>query len=156
MSSRVCDFASCINSRSVLIDHVPIFGLRAILRLCRLRLQSAARKNSFAFIESQPTNTIVTSTHARMARNVDVRRFVISSPSARSLLLTRRNCSGRSLNQGRCVCLRCRAAELWPHTFSSPQFCALDRSDEFAAHWFLGLYRLGGGLGHSILSECIC
>jgi len=43
-----------------------------------LRYQSAARKNSFAFIESQPTNTIATSTHARMARNFEVRRFVIS------------------------------------------------------------------------------
>ena len=44
----------------------------------------STRKNSFAFIESQPTNTIATSTHARIARNFEVRRFVISWPSARA------------------------------------------------------------------------
>jgi hypothetical protein len=33
IASRVCVFASAISSRSVAIDHMPIFGLRAILNL---------------------------------------------------------------------------------------------------------------------------
>ncbi len=35
MASRGSDFASCISSRSVFIDHVPTFGLRAMLALRR-------------------------------------------------------------------------------------------------------------------------
>jgi hypothetical protein len=31
MPSRVSEFASCISSRSLFIDHRPVFGLRAIL-----------------------------------------------------------------------------------------------------------------------------
>jgi len=53
MASRVPDFARCISSLSLFIDHMPIFGLRAILSLCpfafspsstgRLWPQSSAR-----------------------------------------------------------------------------------------------------------------
>ena len=31
MPSRVSDSTSCISSRSLFIDHLPVFGLRAIL-----------------------------------------------------------------------------------------------------------------------------
>jgi hypothetical protein len=67
-----------------------------------------------------------------MARKFEVRRFVISSPSARSLLLTRRNYSGRSLSQGLRICLRGGTAKLWRHAFTRPQLCAFDGSNHFA------------------------
>jgi hypothetical protein len=40
MPSRVWEFAICISSRSLFIDHLPVFGLRAILAFrpaCLLR-----------------------------------------------------------------------------------------------------------------------